>query len=67
MGSLARAKARSAPSPIAAQRSGSVVPPVAMSTAARSFAVSLLDTSAPGVDGDVPSMQDVLSEGRYFL
>ena len=23
--------------------------------------------SAPGVDGDVPSMQDVLSEGRYFL
>ena len=36
-------------------------------TAARNFALSLLDTAAPGVHGDVPSMQDVLSEGRYFL
>ena len=32
-------------------------------TAARSFAFSVLDTTAPRVDGVVPSMQDVLSEG----
>ena len=33
----------------------------------RSFALSLLDTTAPGVDGVVPSIQDVLSEGRIFF
>ena len=36
-------------------------------TAAGSFALSLLDTTAPGVDGVIPSMQDVLSKGQYFL
>ena len=36
-------------------------------TATRNFAMSHFDTAAPGVVGDVPSLHDVLSEGRYFL
>ena len=33
-------------------------------TAARSFALSLVDGLGPGVDGAVPTLCDVLSEAR---
>ena len=35
-------------------------------TAARSFALSLVDGLDPGVDGAVPTLCDVLSEARYL-
>ena len=35
-------------------------------TAARSFALSLVDGLGPGVDGAVPTLCDVLSEARYL-
>ena len=35
-------------------------------TAARSFALSLVGGLAPGVDGAVPTLCDVLSEARYL-
>ena len=70
LGSLARAKARSAPLLLRHSVRAAWLHRwrcLLACTAARSFALSLLDTTAPGVDGDIPSMQDVLSEGRYFL
>ena len=66
LGVTCKGESQVCPSPVAAQCPGSMASPVAI-TAARSFALSLLDTTSPGVDGDVPSMQDVLCEGRHFL
>ena len=70
LGTFARGKARSAPRLLRHSVQAAWLHRwrcLLACTAARSFALSLLDTAAPGVDGDLPSMQDVLSEGRYFL
>ena len=70
LGALATAKARSAPPLLQHSVRAAWLHRwrcLLACTAARSFATSLLDTAAPGVDGDVPSMHDVLSEGRCFL
>ena len=70
LGAFANAKARSAPvllqpSVRAAwlhRRRGLLA-----CTAACSFAESLLGNTAPGVDGAVPSMQEVLCDFRHLL
>ena len=70
LGALATAKARSAP--VLLQPSVRAAwlhrwRGLLACTAARSFAESLLGNTAPGVDGAVPSMQDVLCDFRHLL
>ena len=70
LGALATAKARSAP--VLLQPSVRAAwlhrwRGLLACTAARSFAESLLGNTAPGVDGAVPSMQEVLCDFRHLL
>ena len=70
LGALATAKARSAPAMLQPSVRAAWLHrwrSLLACTAARSFAESLLGNTAPGVDGVVPSMQDVLCDMRHVL